>query len=154
SGTRADGTTFTFDFQIDATTTLDDLIARLNAADAFKGGSRTATASLVDGRIVVRDDQGGESRLALSIVAHNEGGGALDFGTFAATEAGRCRQLVAAADAELEIDGGYVRRSSNAIADGSPGLTFGLRYADPATRVEVAVTRDLGAAKSAIEEFV
>jgi len=154
SGTRADGTTFTFDFQIDATTTLDDLIARLNAADALKGGSRTATASLADGRIVVRDDQSGESRLALSIVAHNEGGGALDFGTFAVTEAGRSRQLVAAADAELEIDGVYVRRASNTITDVIPGLTFDLRYADPATTVEVAVTRDLDAAKSAIEEFV
>lgn len=154
SGTRADGTTFTLDFQIDASTTLDDLVARLNQADALKGGSRTATASLVDGRIVVQDDQGGESRLALSIVAHNEGGGALDFGTFAVTEAGRSRQLVQGADAEVEIDGVYVRRSSNAIADAIPGLTFNLLRADPDNMVDVAVTRDLDAAQSAIEEFV
>src|SRR5690606_26070785 len=98
SGTRADGTTFAFDFQIDATTTLDDLVARLNEADALQGGSRTATASLVDGRIVVQDDEGGESRLALTVVAHNEGGGGLDFGTFAVTEAGRSRVLVQGAD--------------------------------------------------------
>src|SRR5690606_28234957 len=154
SGTRADGTTFTFDFQIDATTTLDDLVARLNESDALKGGSRTATAALEDGRIVVRDDQGGESRLALSIVAHNEGGGALDFGTFAVTEAGRSRQLVQGADAELEVDGVYVRRSSNAIADVIPGLTFNLLHADPETTMDVAVTRDLDEAQSAIEEFV
>ncbi len=154
SGTRADGTTFTFDFQIDATTTLDDLVARLNESDALKGGSRTATAALEDGRIVVRDDQGGESRLALSIVAHNEGGGALDFGTFAVTEAGRSRQLVQGADAELEVDGVYVRRSSNAIADVIPGLTFNLLHADPETTIDVAVTRDLDEAQSAIEEFV
>src|SRR5690606_25267993 len=59
AGTRADGSTFTLDFQIDASTTLDDLVARLNQADAFQGGGRTATASLVDGRIVVQDDAGG-----------------------------------------------------------------------------------------------
>src|SRR5690606_32189991 len=154
SGTRADGSAFTLDFQIDANTTLDDLVARLNQADAFQGGGRTATASLVDGRIVVQDDAGGESRLALTVVAHNEGGGTLDFGTFAVTEAGRSRQLADGADAELEIDGVYVRRSSNAISDAVPGLTFNLLHADPAATVDVGVTRDLDAAKSTIEEFV
>ena len=55
------------------------MLDRLNdPTDGLQAGARTATASIgADGAIVVTDDAGGTSRLALSIVANNEGGGAL-----------------------------------------------------------------------------
>ncbi len=67
--------------------TLQDMVDALNSAtDGFQAGDRTATASVsAEGRLVVTDDQGGGSWLALDIVAHNEGGGTLDFGSFATT---------------------------------------------------------------------
>jgi flagellar hook-associated protein 2 len=156
TGTRGDGSTFSKTFTVQADSTLDDLLAALNSAtDGLKAGGRTATASLsADGRIVVADDAGGDSRLALSIVANNEGGGTLDFGAFSTVELGRARQLAAGADAVIEIDGTRVTRSSNTLTDVIPGLTLTLLSAEPGMAVDVAVTRDTAAMVSAIETFV
>lgn len=153
-GTRADGSRFTVSFQIGADTTLADLLDRLNAEDAFGGGARTATASLEDGRIVVRDDQGGESRLALRIIAHNESGGTLDFGEFDAAVRGYAREITRGADAEVLVDGAYIRRADNVISDVVPGLRIDLRYASPDQTIEVQVSRNLDAAVDAVRSFV
>jgi flagellar hook-associated protein 2 len=154
SGTRGDGTTFTKTFAVGEGDDLQDLLNALNSeTEGFGSGTSTATASLsVDGRVVVTDDAGGDSRLALSIVTHNEGGGTLDFGEFALAEKGRARELVAGRDAEFEVDGSFVTRSSNAVNDVIPGVAMNLRRVseDPAT---IEVTRDVEAAVNAIQEF-
>ena len=66
--------------------TLDDVLAALNGASGFDG-ARDGLAGRTD-RLVVTDAAGGASQLALSIVAHNEGGGTLDFGDFDLTTFG------------------------------------------------------------------
>src|SRR5690606_15645385 len=156
TGTRADGTRVAFDFTIEADTTLRDLLDRLNdSVDGFGAGARTATASIsADGRLVLTDDQGGDSRLSLSIVAHNEGGGSLDFGEMTVVQAGRARQITRGADAEIEIDGTYVRSPSNTIADVVPGLSLSLATALPDTTLTVTVERDVAGAVAAVKSVV
>ena len=156
SGMRGDGTSFSISYTVGAGDSVQTLLDRLNSAvDGFQAGSRTATASLsVDGEIVVTDDAGGDSRLALSIIANNEGGGALDFGTFATAVTGRARTISAGADAELEINGSYLTRTTNSVSDAVPGLTFELTAAAPSTTMTVAVTRDVDAAASAVTQVV
>jgi len=154
TGTRGDGTTFTKTFTVGTTSTLQDVIDSLNSAtDGFKVGSRTATASLSNGRIVVTDDTAGDSRLALSVVAHNEGGGSLDVGTFAVVAAGRAREITAGADAELEVDGVFFSRDSNTVTDVVQGVTLNLAEAGGAA-VNVDVSRDVDAIVSGIESFI
>jgi flagellar hook-associated protein 2 len=155
SGTRGDGTTFSIEYTIGAGDTVETLLARLNSSvDGFQAGTRTATASIVDGRIVVTDDAGGDSRLALTIVAHNENGGTLDFGDFTTAAVGRARRITAAANAHVEVDGSFVTSASNTITDVIPGLTLRLGSADPATTMTVVVDRDVDAGVSAVRALV
>lgn len=155
SGTRGDGSTFTKTYTVGAGDTLQTLVDALNSAtDGYGSGDRTATAAVgADGSITVTDDTGGDSRLALSITANNEGGGTLDFGEFSVTQAGRDREIVAGVDAELEVDGTFLTRSSNSVTDVIPGVTLDLLSTSD-SKVTVDVTRDLEAAASAIETFV
>lgn len=156
TGTRADGSALSFDYTIGAGDTVQTLLDRMNSAvDGYQAGSATATATIdATGRITVTDDAGGQSRLALSIVAHNESGGTLDFGAFAATTVGIARQITAGADAEVEVDGTYFRRATNSISDTVPGLTFNLATADPDTTLTVDVSRDVDAATAAVKSMV
>lgn len=155
-GTRADGSTFSFDFTIEGTTTIQDLLDRLNDEQSgFRAGDRTALATIdAEGRIVVTDDVGGESQLALSIVAHNEGGGTLDFGRFDLVQTGRAREIAKGTDAVIEIDGSMIRRSTNRIDDALPGLTFDLDRAAPETTTTVEVWRDNNHTVQRITAFV
>jgi flagellar hook-associated protein 2 len=156
SGTRGDGSTFAFDVTIGAGDTVQTLLNRLNSAvDGFQAGTSTATASIsATGEITVTDDVGGESRLSLNIVANNEGGGSLDFGTFQTGTAGRSRVISAGADAEFEINGSYLSQSTNTVIDAVPGLTLNLARADAATTVQVNVSRDTDASVAAIQAMV
>jgi len=157
AGTRGDGSTFSFTFEIvdpDAET-IAAFLEKLNGEDGLGGGDRTATATLdVEGRITVTDDTAGGSRLALSIVAHNEGGGALDFGRFDVARHGFDRVLARGRDAELEVDGMYLTRPTNTISDVVPGLTLNLLAASPETDVTVTVDRDVDAIAGEIRKLV
>lgn len=153
-GTRGDGTTFTRVLALDGHTTIQDVLDALNGADAFGGGPRTATATLSDdGRIVLQDDANGSSRLALSIVAHNQGGGTLTFGTFGVAERGHTAVLTAGEDARVEVDGVMVQSASNTLTGVIPGLSLQLSEVTAAP-VEVRVTRDTAAATAALQNFV
>lgn len=155
TGTRGDGSTFSFDYTVTGTNTVGDLLSRLNSAtDGYKAGGRTATATIANGRIVVTDDTGGSSRLDLRIVANNQGGGTLDFGTFGVLSAGRARQITAGADAEVEIDGVYLRQSTNTVSDAVPGLTLRLGAADPNTTAIVNVSGDAQANTAAVKALI
>lgn len=155
SGTRADGTTFSKTYTVGSGDDLQDLLDALNSAsDGFGAGSATATAALAaDGSITVTDDAGGDSRLALSIVSNNEGGGTLDFGDFSVTETGRERELTAGVDAQLEVDGSFVTRSSNSISDVIDGLTLDLLEVSDETAT-VSVSRNIQAMTEKVQAFV
>ena len=155
TGTRGDGTTFSKTFAITTTTTYQDLVDALNdGTDGFGAGSRTATASIDgSGRLVVTDDAGGDSRLSLSIVANNQGGGSLDFGDFDTTAVGRNVQIAEGLDAQVEIDGTFVTRSKNVVSDVVAGVTINLEKVTEDT-VTIDVSRDVDAAVSAVDRFV
>ena len=155
NGTRGDGSAFAFTYTAGAGDTLQNVLDRLNdPTDGLKAGARTATASIgADGSIVVTDDTGGASRLSLSIVAHNEGGGALDIGAIATSTVGIAREIAAGADAEVVIDGAYFRSASNTVSSAVPGLSLTVSSVT-GTPVTVSVGRDVDAAAAAVKEVV
>ncbi|MCU0623205.1 MAG: hypothetical protein MUF53_04990, partial [Gemmatimonadaceae bacterium] len=81
-GTRGDGTTVLTGVTVGATDTLQTLLDRLNAADAFGAPSRAAAVTLdADGRIRLQDAVAGESRLSIAFdVQRATGGVAADLG--------------------------------------------------------------------------
>lgn len=155
TGTRGDGTTFTKTFSITSTTTYQDLVDALNdASTGFGAGSRTATASIdANGALVITDDTGGDSRLALSIVSNNEGGGTLDFGDVSTSRIGRDITIAEGRDAQVEIDGTFVTRSKNVVTDVVSGVTINLDRVS-GDEVTIEVQRDTAAAVAAVEKFV
>lgn len=152
SGTRGDGTTFTKTLTVEAGSTYGDLAAALGSAvDGFGAGSRPATVSIDEatGRLAVLDGTSGDSRLAVSVVAHNEGGGTLDLGDFTVAESGRARVLTQGVDAAFTVDGVYFTRSSNTVTDLSDGVTVSLQEAT-GEEVTVDVARDANSAAAAV----
>lgn len=154
SGTRGDGSTFTKTYTVGVGDTLQDLVDALNSSiDGFGAGDRSASAAVAgDGSLTVTDGTAGGSQLALSIVANNEGGGTLDFGDFSVSQAGRAREIVAGLDAQLEVDGTFLTRSSNSVSDVVAGVTLkALAVSD--TAVTVDVDRNVQAISGAIQEL-
>lgn len=151
-GTRGDGTTFEFVYDVEDSDRLQVILDRLNGAEGFNG---TATASIsADGRLTVTDGSAGASLLDLEVLAGNEGGGSFDPGAFTVADEGRRREIVTGANALVEIDGTYVERASNTITDAIEGVTLTLASADPNTEIDVTVTRDVSAAVKAVETLV
>jgi len=156
SGTRGDGSAFSFTYTVGAGDSLQDVLDQLNnSTDGLQSGSRTATASIgTDGRLVLTDDATGDSRLSLSVVANNEGGGTFDLGTVGTTVVGRNRVITAGQDAQLEVDGVFLQRTTNAVDDAVEGLTLNLLSANAGQTTTVTVGRDDAASVDAIEAFV
>jgi flagellar hook-associated protein 2 len=158
AGTKADGSAFGLTLTVadpavpasGTVKTLDDVVAALNGANGYDG---TATASVVDGRIVVTDASGGASQLDLSIVTHNEGGGTLDFGDFDATTVGRRREIVAGVDAAVRIDGVYSTHATNSVASAIPGVNLSLTAVTSEAGV-LTVSRNVDAAVSTVKALV
>ena len=95
SGTKHDGTPVSGTYTItDATTgTVNDLLSRIQTI--FSG---TVTATIdANGKIIVTDTTAGNSQLSLSLIANNQGGGTIHFGTFSASTEGGSMQLAASA---------------------------------------------------------
>lgn len=156
SGTRGDGSAFGFTYTVGGGDTLQTIVNRLNSnVDGLQAGSRTATASIsANGELVITDDQVGGSRLSLSIVANNENGGTLDFGAVGTSATGRLRQISAGADAQLSVDGVYLERATNSIADAVAGLTVELHSGSVGQVVAVMVGKDIDAFVSDIQAFI
>ncbi len=153
-GKRGDGTAVNISYTVTGSDTVQDLLGAINnAVTGFGAGTRPATASLSNGRIVVTDGTGGDSQLALSIVANNEGGATLDFGSTSATTVGRLREVVAGSDAQIRVDGVLLKRNSNSISDAIGGVTLNLLQAEAGTTVTVGISRDFDGATAAVQKF-
>lgn len=63
-------------------------------------------------------------------------------------------QITAGQDAEIEVDGFTITRSSNTITDVIPGVTISLVGADEGATVTINVNRDYDGVKEKIHEFV
>lgn len=156
TGTRGDGTTISLgDYTVGGGDTVATLLTFINdPTNGYGAGSRTATASIdAQGRIKLADGTGGDSQLTLSIVAHNDGGGTLDFGTFDIDDLGRDREIITGSDAQVRVDGITLNRSSNTITDVVSGVTFTLHTADPDVIASVVVARSADAAVSKAQAF-
>lgn len=153
-GTRGDGSTFSKTFTVGVSSTYQDLVDALNSVtDGFGAGSRTATAAISSGRIVVTDSVAGSSQLAVSVISNNEGGGTLDFGAFATATLGRNREITGGLDAQLLVDGAFYSRASNVVTDVVNGVTLTLSEVSTSTST-VEVARDVDKIAGAIESFI
>ena len=149
SGTNANGSSVSKSITITSDTTITDILTGIE--DAFSGD---VTASVDDGKIVIRNNVSGESSLDVNIQANNENNGTLDFGTINQTMEGRERQIVAGSDAKIVVNNVKVTRSSNELNDVLTGLNITLKKADPDTVISLTVERNDEDIQKKIEGFV
>ena len=116
----------------------------LDTVEEIFGDAVTASVD-GSGRIVVADNESGESSLALSLQANNEGDGTLNLGTLTETtqgiEAGSS-ELQSGQNAVFRINGITLSRSSNTVTDAVQGITLDLNDAEEGKLVNVTVTKD------------
>nr|MBC8360193.1 flagellar filament capping protein FliD [Candidatus Desulfatibia profunda] len=161
SGKRGDGTKvgtsgndYKITFTVGAGSTVQNLLDQINnATDGFGAGTRTATASISNGKIIITDGTAGDSQLSLTLVANNQNGGTLDFGTISMDTEGRSMQVAQGVDAQIVVDNVTINKASNTITDVIAGTTLNLVGADSSTTVTVKVERDLGTIKSKINDL-
>jgi flagellar hook-associated protein 2 len=166
SGTQHDGTAVNETFDVTQNTKLSHLIAEIN--DAF---GDTATATLVNGQIVLTDHTSGTSQMTLSLT-YNAGSGSttLDLpaisqstegGSISASLAGFTEtdfvETQSAQDSRIKVDGypagadEWITRSSNTIDDVISGVTLHLH--DTGT-VQVSLTRDIESLEEKLTDMV
>ena len=129
----------------------------LNAIEQAFGGAVTASID-GSGRIAVLDETSGKSSLSLSLLANNEGGGALDMGSQSVTTQGldaRSAELQTGQDARFRINGITLSRDTNTVADAVEGVTLDLKQAEEGEIVALTITKDdTGDLKANITSFV
>lgn len=145
-GKRGDGSSVNLSFTIGASDTLQTVLDRLNdPTSGFGAGTRTATASLVNGQVVLTDGTAGDSQLSLTMSVTQSGGGLVNLGQVSTTTTGRLREVVAGADAQVRVDGVVITRGSNTITDALNGVTLNLQAAEVGTSSMLTISRDEGA---------
>jgi flagellar hook-associated protein 2 len=152
-GTRGDGSAVDLTYTVadSAAETLGDVVAKLNdATSGFGAGTRTATASVVDGRIVVTDGTAGDSRLSMALTANNQGGGSLSFGA-SSTSAGYAREVARGTDARVRVDGVLVTQPGNTVMGAVPGVTLNLTEAQPGSTATLVLDRDVDSTVAAVK---
>ncbi len=150
-GTRADGTAVNTTFTVGVSSTVNDLLSALSAA--FSTSARPVAATLDNGAIRLTDTAGGDSQLAFTLSANNQGGGSLNFGATTVDTTGRAREVVAGADSQIRVDGVLIQRSTNAVSDAVTGLTLNLQAAEAGSPVTVTVARDGNSALTLVQNF-
>jgi flagellar hook-associated protein 2 len=113
SGLGSDGSAYSASVTVDANTTIGDLTSRLQTAVGAG-----ATVNFTNGQFVVTSNTAGTSSLSLSLTAHNEGGGSLDFGTGNVTTTGRGIMSITASSVNGQLQ---IQHNSYGSA---PGLTI------------------------------
>lgn len=156
-GTRGDGTNVTKTFTVGSGSTMQDLLDAINnSTNGFGSGTRTATATVSGGRIVLTDGTSGASQLGLSLTVARAAGGTVSLGAFSAATGGtvgRGRELVTGLDAQVRIDGQTVTRATNSISDAVSGVTLNLLGAEAGTTVNVSISRNVDAITQNIQTF-
>jgi flagellar capping protein FliD len=156
AGTKRDGTAVNTTLSITKDTKIDHLLGAIE--DAF---GDTATATLVDGKLVVTDNTCGTSQMTVNL-SYNSGSGSttLNLSTMAETTQGgsvtsnlagfgasNFTKTQSAQDSQIKVDGyptgdsQWITRSSNSIDDVIQGVTLHLH--DTGT-VQTSLTRDIG----------
>lgn len=145
-GKRGDGTSVTASFTVGASDTVQTVLDKLNdATSGFGAGTRTATASFVNGQLVLTDNTAGDSLLSLNMSVSQSGGGIINLGQVQTTTNGRLREVVTGSDAQVRVDGVLIQRASNTISDAITGVTLTLNQAEVGSTSTLVVQRDEGA---------
>lgn len=135
-------------FDITSATTVQDLLDEIET----RYGDVVAYVTS-DGKIKV-DDLTGGSYLDVNLATTlQDAGSQLNFGAFGAAAA-RKREVVAAEDASVQIDGVTVTDASNVIDDVIPGVTLNLVSEDSTTTVTLNIERDINTIKGNVQTFV
>ncbi|MGQ0646091.1 MAG: flagellar filament capping protein FliD [Gemmatimonadaceae bacterium] len=154
AGKRGDGTNVAVSLTVGASDTMQTLLGKINdATTGFGAGSRTATASLVNGKIVLTDSVSGDSQLALSITGTRlSDSSTVAVGRQLVTTVGRQREVVRGTDAQARVDGVVIQRRSNTISDAISGVTLSLQQAEVGSTTTLTVTRDTDAIGSKLTD--
>ena len=153
-GRRGDGTTVNLSFVVGASDTMQTVLDTLNdATTGFGAGGRPASATFVNGQVVLTDTTAGDSQLSLTMSVAQSGGGTVNLGRVMTTAAGRSREIVAGSDARVRIDGVVLQRSSNTITDALAGVTLNLQAAELGTSSTLTVDRDTDAVVKAFSDL-
>jgi flagellar hook-associated protein 2 len=145
-GARGDGTAVNVSFTVGASDTVQTMLDKLNDATAGYGaGARTASATFVNGQLLLSDATAGDSQLSLAMSVAQPGGGTVNLGRMNTQTVGRLREVVAGSDASVRLDGVLVRRPTNTISDALTGVTLNLQQAEVGTTSTLTVDRDADA---------
>ena len=152
TGTDTSNIAVNTNFSIASSTTVQNLL------DEIKTRYGNVLAYVTnDGKIRV-DDLSGGNVLAVNLTDHIADVNsklefvALDVNFGAA--AARQRQIIAGADAALELDGVALTSTSNTVKDVISGVTLNLIQASSSTNVSLKVERDVDAIKKNIQDYV
>jgi flagellar capping protein FliD len=149
TGTDTNGNSVNKQLNLNASTTVNDLLNLINS----NFGQVTAQVT-ADGKIQVVDNESGDTQLAVTITPSKA---ALRFdtdGNLGPITTIYTSTIQAGANAHFTLDGVAVTRSSNTVDDLITGVTLNLKNADAATTVTVKVERDYDQIKSQITDFV
>jgi len=149
-------------FQIGATTisvgaadSLDDVANTINQQNATTGVSASVVkVNVGDFRLVLAADNTGATGFTLSGADLDDAGALSALQVGAVGQLNAQSQLQAPQDAQLEIDGLTITRSSNKISDAVSGLTFNLKQADPTVSATMSIGVDTAAVQSSVDQFI
>lgn len=154
-GTRGDGSSVAVGITIDPGETLQTLLDKINdASSGYGAGARAATAVLGDdGAIHLTDETGGDSRLTMSLSVVKASGALTSLASSSVSTVGRQREVAAAQNAELRVDGVLLTRTSNTVSDAINGVTLSLQNAEVGSTIDVTVAKDQDSALKTIQGF-
>lgn len=135
-------------------TTVQDLLNAIETTYETSGNEVSAYVTST-GKIEVDDLDTGTSSLVVDLQSTiDNSNSSLDWGAFTALDEVRKRELLAGADASINVDGVTKTSSDNAVDDVIPGVTLNLVKADADTTITLNVDRDVDAIMEKISTFV
>lgn len=151
-------TTFTQNTDKDALTiTIDDSNNSLNGLrDAINAADAGVSASIINNgsgyQLLITAESGETNQVSITA---QEDAGATGLAAFSFNQTTQSMaQNQQGQDAQLEINGLAITRSSNDIDDVLPGFEFNLAKADPGNIVTVTITEDKAGGEQAVRDFV
>ena len=141
-----------YDVEIAEGATLADIAKAINTASGGKG----VTASVVnadDGQHLVLNATGSGSAGALAVTTSG-GDGGLSALVYDPSGTSTLQETVAAADAQVKVDGFLRTAKSNTVSDLVPGLTLTLTKAKPGETFSLQVATDNSGLKSNLQSLV
>ena len=146
-----EGTTYTQAFTTDAATTMNGLVAAINAGSA--GSTVTAAATSSTAFTITKDVASDTQMTKGTISGTSNNSSALTISTTDTVLGSDGNKIQAAQNALLSINGLSISSSSNQVSSAVPGLDLSL-MATTSTAAVISLTRDTSVAKQAITDIV